>query len=557
MRIKPALFAIVLILLSLPAHFILAARQFPIGNLEDTLKKEAAEKALSGLLNEQLPLKLDAKTAYPSVKTLPGGPFQPRALQLTAADMDTPLAPGDYTLPVTAFCTEYSVHRPGRGIAYEIAPMQGKAAPAISALLWRGTIQFRRNPQELQAVAWGIQSGLRYAQMPRSYQTVVNLVIPDYINEFSGDFVQNAEDTYSALAKGAHLPALNQLLAGMGKPGELMLSAQRQRDALLRQNTTDELRTQTLFAGQDSGVTTPEKAQDGPWTERIPGVAYMRYTIIGGNLATNNVMEIRIVSPTGAAARRSAEEQGAGARIVNAAYRSAATHATPLPQNTSPTMSGLFSGLIGYPVGAGAQDLVPVPVVSTSGPAIGTLKALQGTVQICKPDGTCKTAGTGDTVAMGDTVITATGGDVQILFADQTQMTISQNSKLKIDDYVYDPNNPATGRASYSVLQGAFVYLGGLIDKRDDNNVRMETAFGCLGIRGTQFIMRANGAEIDLIEGAVAAGANPAAPHTQFNAPAKIMRNAAGAQGSPLTQTQYDAIKQQLFPGTGPTVIIH
>ena len=208
-------------------------------------------------------------------------------------------------------------------------------------------------------------------------------------------------------------------------------------------------------------------------------------------------------------------------------------------------------------MGAGAQDLVPVPVVSANGPAIGTLKALQGTVQICKPDGTCKTAGTGDTVAMGDTVITAAGGDVQILFADQTQMTISQNSKLKIDDYVYDPNNPATGRASYSILQGAFVYLGGLIDKRDDNNVRMETAFGCLGIRGTQFIIRANGAEIDLIEGAVAAGANPAAPHTPFTGPVKIMRNAAGAQGSPLTQVQYDAIKQQLFPGTGPTVSGH
>src|SRR5579864_2319466 len=208
MRSKPALFVIALILLSICARIVVAARQNPFGGIEDALKKEAAEKALGSLLDAQLPLKLDAKTAYPAVINLPGGPFQPKALQLTAADMDTPLAPGDYSLPVMAFCTEYSVHRPGRGIAYEIAPMQGKAAPAISALLWRGTIQFHRAPQELQAVAWAIQSGLRYAQMPRSYQTVVNLVIPDYINEFSGDFVQSAEDTYATLAKGAHLPAL-------------------------------------------------------------------------------------------------------------------------------------------------------------------------------------------------------------------------------------------------------------------------------------------------------------------------------------------------------------
>jgi hypothetical protein len=154
MRMKPTLFAIALILLlSMHAHFNAAARQNPFGGLEDTLKKEAAEKALGSLLDAQLPLKLDANTKYPAVSALPGGAFQPKTMQLGAADMDTPMAPGDYTLSVMAFCTEYSVHRPGIGIAYEIAPMQGKAAAAISALLWRGMIEKHRDPQELQAGA--------------------------------------------------------------------------------------------------------------------------------------------------------------------------------------------------------------------------------------------------------------------------------------------------------------------------------------------------------------------------------------------------------------------
>jgi hypothetical protein len=240
-----------------------------------------------------------------------------------------------------------------------------------------------------------------------------------------------------------------------------------------------------------------------------------------------------------------------GPRIVNAGYH------IPGRQGSSsqPTPKNLLSGLIGYPVGAGAQDLVPIPVVSQTAPPIGTLKTLQGKVQICKPDGTCKTAALGDTISMGDTIISASGGEVLILFADQTQMAISQISKIKIDEYVYDPNHPANGRASYSILGGAFRYVGGLLDKRD--NVRMDTAFGCLGIRGTEFIMRAGGAEIELIQGAVATGANPAAQHTQFTSPVKIMRNTSGAQGSPLTQAQYDAIQQQLFPATGPAAVIH
>src|SRR5579862_4298583 len=105
MKTKAALFAIALILvLLMQTHFEAEAGQNPFGGLEDTLKKEAAEKALGSLLDAQLPLKLDANTKYPAVNALPGGPFQPKTLQLGAADMDTPLAPGDYTLQVMAFC---------------------------------------------------------------------------------------------------------------------------------------------------------------------------------------------------------------------------------------------------------------------------------------------------------------------------------------------------------------------------------------------------------------------------------------------------------------------
>src|SRR4029077_14418776 len=85
-----------------------------------------------------------------------------------------------------------------------------------------------------------------------------------------------------------------QMLGGLGKSGQLALSADRQRQALLRQNASDQIKEQTLFAGQDQGVYTPVRAEEGPWTERIPGRVYMRLQIFGGNMAANNVMEIRV-----------------------------------------------------------------------------------------------------------------------------------------------------------------------------------------------------------------------------------------------------------------------
>jgi len=156
------------------------AQQNPFGQLGEALKQKAAERTVSALLNNDLPLRLDANAVYPTVPAPPGGPFAPQPLLLTVADLDRPLPPGDYTLNVLAFCTEYSVHRPGAGVAYRLGPLQGKAASAIGDLLWRGTLEKNVQPQQLQAVSWAIQSGLHYDQMPRTYQSVIDNVIPEH-----------------------------------------------------------------------------------------------------------------------------------------------------------------------------------------------------------------------------------------------------------------------------------------------------------------------------------------------------------------------------------------
>jgi len=331
----------------------------PFGSFGEELKQKAAETTISTLLNNDLPLKLDANAVYPIVNVLPGGPFHSKHLQLTAEDMDKPLPPGDYTINTLAFCTEYSVHRPGAGVAYVLGPLQGKAAGAIGDLLWRGTFQKNLPPQQLQAVSWAIQSGLRYSQMPKTYQSVVDNVIPDHKNELNGDFFQNIEDSYTNLAKGTKLPPLQQMLGGLGKSGQLALSADRQRQALLRQNASDQIKEQTLFAGQDQGVYTPVRAEEGPWTERIPGRVYMRLQIFGGNMAANNVMEIRVLPAALTTARAIYRPQ---LRFVNF---TAPAFARPQPADLTSTLTSIkdmFQNIIGYALGAGAQALAQLPV---------------------------------------------------------------------------------------------------------------------------------------------------------------------------------------------------
>ncbi len=525
-----------------------SAAQNPLTALADAAKEKAAETAIEDLLNNQLPLTLNAKDVYPTVTTLPGGPFSPQPLQLTADELNQPIAPGDYTINTLDFCSEYSVHQPGAGVAYVLGPYEGKAAGAIGALIWRGTVEYNTPPSSLQAVSWAIQSGLTYSQMPKTYQAIIDQVIPDFKGEITGDFVTNLENTYNGYAGTVKLPPLDTMLAKMGTPGQLALDAERQRAILTAQNTSDQLKQQTLFQGQESGIYTPVKAEDGPWTERVKGQVYMKLLIAGGNMATNNVMQIRILpSPTANAANATG-----GARLLRASYGE--PQITPSIAAVAITMAALMQGMLGYSQGQGAQALGQVPVVSQSAPSstpAGQVQTTEGTVTVIHAGTTTPVPlNPGDPVNQNDTIQTGPGGRVDILFSDHTEFTIGEKAKLKIDDYVYNPNANSGNKARYSFLQGAFRYLSGLIAKKDPTDVNIDTPVGSLGIRGTEFVAKSDGTstnlEIDLISGAVALTPTGGAAGPTESAPVQIEVTAAGTQVLPLTQDQYNTILSQL-----------
>ena len=532
------------------------AQQNPFGQLGQALKQKAAEKTVSSLLNNDLPLRLDANAVYPTVPAPPGGFFAPQPLSLTSADLDRPLPPGDYSLNVLAFCTEYSVHRPGAGVAYRLGPLQGRAASAIRDLLWRGTLEKNIQPQQLQAVSWAIQSGLRYDQMPRTYQSVIDDVIPEHRSELSGDFFQSLEDTYNGLARGTRLPPLQQMLAGMGKSGQLALSADRQRQALLRQNTSDQIKEQTLFADQETGVYTPVRAEQGPWTEKIPGVAYVRFLIVGGNLARNNIMQIRILPVSGQ--RADAERPRVMYASLIASPRTSASIAAPptLGQTeivTAATLTSLIAG-IGCPVGQGAQCLIPIPAPNPAStrpecvaPCVGHVQSLQGNVQVTR-GGAVIPLKTGDPIDMNDKIETGKNSQAELTFSDNTQMTLGRETRVQIDKYVYD-SSQKSGMV-YQLLNGAFRYVSSLIGKHDIG-ARIDTPVGTIGIRGTEFVISHDPAgqdEIDLIRGQLDITPKAQTQATTFKGPVKIMVNDNSTTGSPLSEAEYDSIHALLSP---------
>lgn len=90
-------------------------------------------------------------------------------------------------------------------------------------------------------------------------------------------------------------------------------------------------------------------------------------------------------------------------------------------------------------------------------------------------------------VELNDTVITA-AAKTQLTFTDATSVKISEQSKLVIDDFVFDPNK-GTGKLAMKVALGTARYASGQIAKNSPQTVNIQTPTARIAVRGTDFSM--------------------------------------------------------------------
>ena len=95
------------------------------------------------------------------------------------------------------------------------------------------------------------------------------------------------------------------------------------------------------------------------------------------------------------------------------------------------------------------------------------------------------TGSKGTEVEMLDAVRTQSG-KAQITFEDQTKVQVNENSKLVIDDFVYDPKSKA-GKLGVKVALGTVRYASGQIAKNSPQNVAVNTPSATISVRGTDF----------------------------------------------------------------------
>ena len=148
------------------------------------------------------------------------------------------------------------------------------------------------------------------------------------------------------------------------------------------------------------------------------------------------------------------------------------------------------SFLLGAGITAGFL-LVVLLTIPAHAQDVGQIKVSKGAVSI-ERSGQKLPAPVGAKMQPGDVVKTGADGSVGIVFIDASLLSAGPNSVLAIDKFVFD-STTNQGAFESTLTKGTLSAVSGKIAKQSPDAMRVKTPAAVLGVRGTEFVVRAIG----------------------------------------------------------------
>jgi hypothetical protein len=147
-----------------------------------------------------------------------------------------------------------------------------------------------------------------------------------------------------------------------------------------------------------------------------------------------------------------------------------------------------------------SQGLLPILILSmAAAPAaaraeesIGQIKTEAGAVSIQRHGGATP-ARVGDHVFRSDTIVTSANSTVGITFADNSLMSLGPDSRLRLDQFEFNTTTHQ-GLFDTALEKGTLAVKSGQIVRQTPGAMHVRTPAALLGVRGTEFVVRAGGA---------------------------------------------------------------
>jgi hypothetical protein len=127
-----------------------------------------------------------------------------------------------------------------------------------------------------------------------------------------------------------------------------------------------------------------------------------------------------------------------------------------------------------------ATALVVQPSVCTAQSNIGSAASVRNQVEGIL-GGQTQTLSSGSSVHANELIRSGDGAVANLVFVDQTKLSVGPKSEVRLDKFVYDPTKN-TGTVVVRATRGAYRFVTGVQDPR---NYEIKTPYATLGVRGT------------------------------------------------------------------------
>jgi hypothetical protein len=131
----------------------------------------------------------------------------------------------------------------------------------------------------------------------------------------------------------------------------------------------------------------------------------------------------------------------------------------------------------------------PISLAWAESQAVATVVALRGTAVAQNKSGASRNLSLKSQLFQEDVLKTGNNGKLQIMFTDNSIISMSRDSEMKIAEYRWQ-SEQKDGALKMQVKEGLFRVMGGAIAKDAPQNFKTETPTATIGIRGSMYAFK-------------------------------------------------------------------
>ncbi|MEJ6388132.1 FecR family protein [Gymnodinialimonas ulvae] len=131
---------------------------------------------------------------------------------------------------------------------------------------------------------------------------------------------------------------------------------------------------------------------------------------------------------------------------------------------------------------AAASLAIALPAAAQN---IGTVASQEPTLRGTPPGGATRALALGSGVVQDERIVSSASGRGQLMFVDQTTLSLAPNTTIVLDEFVFNPGG--TGQIGLQMTEGALRFIGGTLSRDQEATVATPTA--TIGIRGSSALI--------------------------------------------------------------------